>query len=655
AITVTNVNEIPSITSSDAANFAENSIETAYASNGTDPDKNDTLTWSISGTDAALFNIDSNTGAVTFKSAPDYETPTDSGADNIYNITVAMTDAGGLKASKDVAITVTNVNEAPKITSGTTVSYSENGTNTVYTATGIDQDTDDTLIWGISGADAGLFNIDSGTGVVTFKNTPHYSNPADSDKNNVYEIIVTASDGNLTTSQSVSVTVTFTYSGQYPPATPGSNPGSANPGSKDSESLGSESNIMVNGQFNNAGNSETKTESSGQVVTTVTVDTEKLGKILDSQDTGATVTIPVTNGANVASGVLTGEMVKTMETKDATLEIKTDSAKYTLPASEININAVSNQLGTDISLSDIKVNVSIAEPTEATAKVVADAASNGGYTVEVPAVDFTISCSYNGKTVNVSSFNSYVERMITIPEGVDHNKITTGVVVKPDGITYHVPTQVVVINGVYYAKINSLTNSTYAVVWHPMEFSDVSNHWAKDAVNDMGSRMVIDGVGNNNFDPDRYMTRAEFAAIVVRALGLAPGMGKCGFNDVGETAWYRGYIETAYAYEIINGYSATEFGPNDQITREQAMAMIARAMKITGLNADITDSEINNLLGTYSDGIAVSDYAKKDIAVCIKTGIVSGESSNDIVPRNNVTRAEVAVMVRRLLQKSKLI
>ena len=116
-----------------------------------------------------------------------------------------------------------------------------------------------------------------------------------------------------------------------------------------------------------------------------------------------------------------------------------------------------------------------------------------GFSIIVPALDFTISCEYNGAAVEVDSFYSYVERMIVIPHGVDPEKITTGVVVKPDGTTYHVPTEVVQIDGVYYAKINSLTNSTYTVVWHPIKFPDVTNHWAKDSINDMGSRMVVCG------------------------------------------------------------------------------------------------------------------------------------------------------------------
>jgi hypothetical protein len=128
-----------------------------------------------------------------------------------------------------------------------------------------------------------------------------------------------------------------------------------------------------------------------------------------------------------------------------------------------------------------------------------------------------------------------------------------------------VPTHVAVVNGKYYAQINSLTNSTYTVVWHPVEFSIVENHWQKTRSNDMGSRMVVNGVGNGCYEPDRNMSRAEFAAIIVRALGLAPGPALSSFGYKKTSDWYCGYIETAANYGIINGYSAAVFGPNDLV------------------------------------------------------------------------------------------
>ena len=206
---ITGSNDAPVVTSGATASFAENATGTVYTASATDPDTSTTLTYSIAGTDAALFNINSSTGAVTFKSAPNFEAPADAGANNVYDITVTASDGSLSSAAQAVAITVTNVNEAPSITSGATASFAENATGTVYTASATDPDTSTTLTYSIAGTDAALFNINSSTGAVTFKSAPNFEAPADAGANNVYDITVTASDGSLSSAaQNVAITVT---------------------------------------------------------------------------------------------------------------------------------------------------------------------------------------------------------------------------------------------------------------------------------------------------------------------------------------------------------------------------------------------------------------------------------------------------------------
>jgi hypothetical protein len=344
-----------------------------------------------------------------------------------------------------------------------------------------------------------------------------------------------------------------------------------------------------------------------------------------------------------------------MEQKEAVLQIKTESISYTLPAAQINIDDVSSLIGEQVALKDIKVSVKIAEPPADTVKIVENTAAKNSYQIVVKPVEFEISCTSGSKTVEVSKFNGYVERTVAIPDGVDPSKITTGIVLNNDGTFSHVPTQIVVINGKYYAKINSLTNSTYSVIYNPITFADVANHWAKDAINDMGSRMVVTGIGNSTYEPGRSITRAEFAAIVVRALGLRQGTEESSFGDVSLTDWFNGYVDTATDYALITGYDSGTFGPSDTITREQAMAIIARAMKLTELSENLTDKDVGAILAKYTDSAAVSDYAKLGVAACVKSGIVSGTSESTLSPKAYVTRAEVAVMVQHLLEKSGLI
>ena len=123
-IGVSNANDAPVITSAATASFAENGTSTVHTVTATDQDAGATLTYSLSGTDANLFNININNGAVTFQTAPNFELPSDSGANNIYDINVIASD-GASTATQAVAITVTNVNDDVQSSSSYTLNSSQ--------------------------------------------------------------------------------------------------------------------------------------------------------------------------------------------------------------------------------------------------------------------------------------------------------------------------------------------------------------------------------------------------------------------------------------------------------------------------------------------------------------------------------------------------
>ncbi|WP_379146833.1 S-layer homology domain-containing protein [Paenibacillus sp. sgz500992] len=412
--------------------------------------------------------------------------------------------------------------------------------------------------------------------------------------------------------------------------------------------------VLVNGVAERAGIAVTSQIGDLKVIT-VTIDQKKLEDKLAAEGRGATVIVPVNAEANIVIGELNGQMIKNMENQQAKLVIQTKNASYTLPAIQINIDAVSQLIGSEVSLQDIKVQVKIATPAAEMAKLVQSESEKGAFELVAPPIDFTVTATYGGETVDVAKFNAYVERTIAIPEGVDPNRVTTAIVIDPDGTVRHVPTQVILNGGTYYAKINSLTNSTYSVIWHPISYKDVEHHWAKEAVNDMGSRMIINGIGNGDFDPDQDITRAEFAAIIVRGLGLKTDNSMIPFSDVKSADWYSSFISTAHSYNLINGFEDGTFRPLEKITREQAMVILAKAIKITGLKSNLQTNNGEELLSSFVDSSHVSAWAATSITDILQAGIVLGRSDHRLEPEAPISRAEVAVTVKRLLQKSGLI
>ena len=211
AVTVTPVNETPpTITSSATAVVAENTTAVLTLT-ATDPDRPAaSLSYRLAGgADAALFAIDASTGALSFITAPDYETPLDAGGDNIYNVTVEVTD-GDFSSSQALAITVTPVNDnTPTITISATASVAEN-TTTVSTVTATDPDQPaETLGYRLAGgADAALFVIDASTGALSFITAPDYETPLDANGDNVYDVTVEVTDGTFSSTQALAITVT---------------------------------------------------------------------------------------------------------------------------------------------------------------------------------------------------------------------------------------------------------------------------------------------------------------------------------------------------------------------------------------------------------------------------------------------------------------
>lgn len=165
----------------------------------TDPDA-DVLSFSVTGgADANKFSLNTTSGLLTFKVAPNFEVPTDADTNNSYEIQVTVYDGKGGTDVQDISVKVTNVNEPPIITSNgggatATINMPENQT-AITTVTATDPE-NDTVTFSITGGnDASLMTINSSTGVLTFKTAPNFEEPTDKDANNTYEVQVTASDG----------------------------------------------------------------------------------------------------------------------------------------------------------------------------------------------------------------------------------------------------------------------------------------------------------------------------------------------------------------------------------------------------------------------------------------------------------------------------
>lgn len=176
-------------------------------------------------------------------------------------------------------------------------------------------------------------------------------------------------------------------------------------------------------------------------------------------------------------------------------------------------------------------------------------------------------------------------------------------------------------------------------------FSDVNARtcsWAANAVDFMNEYGLVKGTGTSTFGWKGSMTRGDFVLILYRNAGSPSVYGVSNpFTDVKSTDYYYEAVLWAYRNNVVNGTSTTTFGPKGKITREQIASILWRLAGKPVYSAS---------LRSYTDYASVSDYAYDAMSWAVGSGYVKGSGAK-LSPKNNATRAEVAVMLHRYLTK----
>ena len=172
-------------------------------------------------------------------------------------------------------------------------------------------------------------------------------------------------------------------------------------------------------------------------------------------------------------------------------------------------------------------------------------------------------------------------------------------------------------------------------------FGDVSaNHWAKPYIDKLSTAGIING-SNGMFNPNGQTKRADVTIMLVNLLGLTPEANNK-FVDVNPNAYYAPYVGTASTYGIVNGSNGM-FNPENVISRQDTMVMIAQILKGLDLNVNTDATALNQ----FSDVNNVSSYATESVAILVNSGIISGNNGK-LNPTAPVTRAEMATIMSKL-------
>ncbi|MFC5701840.1 S-layer homology domain-containing protein [Cohnella faecalis] len=328
---------------------------------------------------------------------------------------------------------------------------------------------------------------------------------------------------------------------------------------------------------------------------------------------------------------------------DNSLELKSDKLTIVIPHSVLVI--LQGAVPADVqATSEISLTVSTL-PKQQSDSLLEKAASGdkSGLNAAGSVYEFKLTVKMpNGEEKTITSFEEPLEIAFAIDADADQALLGVYFIAN-DGTLEYIGGKIQ--NGQMLAKISHF--SIYAVLEYKKSFTDVTaGFWAARDIQVMAAKHIVYGKTESTFDPKGQVTRAEFAAFLVRALELkASGVAKSPFADVASDKWYAGAVAAAYEAKLISGKDAAHFKPEGLITREEMAVMIARALEKQAKATTVADG----LLNKFGDRGNVSKWALEAMQISLQANILLGNADSKLLPAANASRAESAAVIRRML------
>ncbi|MFD2882146.1 S-layer homology domain-containing protein [Paenibacillus rhizoplanae] len=401
-----------------------------------------------------------------------------------------------------------------------------------------------------------------------------------------------------------------------------------------------------------------ETAANGRVTTTVNQDGTALAAALsaaaqqDNHGAAPIVFMAYNNisGAGVRFSLPASVLsAAALNAPDTIISMQSNDGEYSLPLSVLDFAAIVQSLGTAPDNLTIQINISPAAADVNAA--IQQSARNIAASQLGSAIEFTVAAAGSGKTIELNRFGStYVSRSIVLPSSVDKTHASVVLYDPSTGQFSFVPALFdKQADGSTKVTFKRNGNSTYTVLASTRTFNDIRSHWAKADIELLASKLIVNGSTETQFAPDSDITRAEFAALLVRSLGLTPDTAGANYTDVMTGDWYAGAIGAAVQAKLVEGFQDQSFRPNDTITREQMAVMISRAISFAGQTNDAISGQVRPL-SAFQDQAEISSWAQGAVAQAVQAEIITGMTPETFVPAAKASRAQAVVMLSRLLK-----
>ncbi len=359
---------------------------------------------------------------------------------------------------------------------------------------------------------------------------------------------------------------------------------------------------------------------------TLVITAHELSKSAENGRVAISVEAGVTNiELPVNAGELLGQNALQLQTDKVTLEIQSELLHQLQAAVDKD------------QLKDSKIRVTIAPKSLSEAGI----HSSTGISLQGGAVELELSIiTGTGDAHHLSGFAPQVK--IAFPMNKILNADLLGIYkIAADGT----PTYMGGWRNGQMMEIEIGTAGTYAILEYNVSFSDVpANHWAADAIKKLAAKHLIQGVSENEYQPNREITRAEFVKIMANALQL-DAQAVLTFTDVAQDAWYREDLAKMVEAGLITGRSESSFAPNAKISRQEMATILMRAYTLEHGSAAIEYTV------SFKDEAHIAAWALDNIKAAASLGLIHGRTGERFAPEDLATRAEAAQIMANYLSQ----
>lgn len=351
----------------------------------------------------------------------------------------------------------------------------------------------------------------------------------------------------------------------------------------------------------------------------------------NKDDAAAIVVEPVVKGdADKVSVVLPTDAVEDIvEDTDADLVIRTEGGEVRIP------NDTLAEVVKEATGDEIIITIEETDAADAKAKLPEEAQTEKAIAVSVTITSGGKEIStFGGKTLEV---------LIPVDTKIyEEGKTYTAYIISKDG---SVEETTATIKDGYAVVIMSHFSTVIITKEEAVPFTDINGHWAYDAILYAYHNGLMNGIGDEKFDPNGTLNRAMLVTILYRLEGKPAVTAVNPFDDVKDGKWYTDAIIWAADNELVNGYGNGKFGPEDDITREQMAKILFAYSKLKGY-----DSSKANDLAAYTDAENISGWALDAVKWANAVNLITGRTETTIVPGGNATRAEAATILMRYME-----